>query len=101
MFTKAKLNEHMTKAFNEFLDKNNILFKENTRISPDVVPELTGQFIDIFEDFLDMKQVTIPNSEKDEYKSEDPLDTVANIYGSDYDYLDTQIKETLKRWNLI
>lgn len=101
MPTKDKLNDHMTKAFNEFLDKNNILFKENSKIDPDLIPELTGQIIDIFEDFLDTKQITIPNPERDEYKSEDPLDTVANIYGEDYDYLETQIKETLKRWNLI
>ena len=101
MFIKAKLNDHMTKAFNKFLDENNILFKENTRIDPNNIPELTGQFIDIFEDFLDAKHVTIPNPERDKYKNKDHLDTVANIYGSDYDYLQTQIEETLKRWNLI
>lgn len=101
MSTKTKLNEHMTKAFNDFLDENNILFKENTKVNPNDIPELTGQFIDIFEDFLEEKQITIPNPERNEYKSNDPLDTAAIIYGSDYDYLETKIKETLEHWNLI
>ena len=101
MSTKDKLNDHMAKAFDEFLDKHNILFKENSKVDPDLIPELAGQLIDIFEDFLDTKQVNIHNSEKEEYKTEDPSDTVANIYGTDYYYLETKIKETLENWNLI
>lgn len=59
--------------------------------------EFIGQIIDIFEDFLDEKRVTIENPEQDE----DDEEMAANIYGSDYDRLSDEITDTLKRWNVI
>lgn len=46
-------------------------------IADEDMPEFVGQMIDIFEDFLDEKGVTIEHEECDE-----DIDTT-NIYGSD------------------
>ena len=43
-------------------------------------PELIGNIIDIFEDFLDDKGIIIPNPEKDEDPELD-AESSANIYG--------------------
>lgn len=64
------------------------------------VPELIGQFIDLFEDFLDEKSIVIPNEERDEDKELD-AENSANIYGSDYDTLSDGIEEILTRWGII
>jgi hypothetical protein len=56
-------------------------------------PELIGQLIDIFEDFLDDKGITtddIPNPEREE---EDDCSTI--IYGTDYDVLADKIASVL------
>lgn len=57
--------------------------------------ELLGQIIDIFEDFLDDKGITIPNEDK----ADDP--NAANIYGMDYGRLSNEIEETLVNWGLL
>lgn len=57
------------------------------------MPEFVGQMIDIFEDFLDEKGVTIEHEECDE-----DIDTV-NIYGSDYDKIADSIRATLASWS--
>ena len=64
------------------------------------VPELIGQFIDLFEDFLDEKGVVIPNEERDEDEELD-AENSANIYASDYDTLSDGIEEILTRWEII
>ncbi len=56
--------------------------------------EFVGQVIDIFEDFLDEKHIVLDNDEKAE--DED----AANIYGTDYGYLQQQLEELLRNWNL-
>ena len=65
----------------------------NPFIPAEAVPEFTGQIIDIFEDFLELKGITIPNPERDE----DP-DNTAIIYGSDYGMLQDKIEDTLRNW---
>lgn len=57
--------------------------------------EFIGQIIDVFEDFLEEKNIYIPNNEQDDE------DTAACIYGSDYFFLKEKIKETLINWNVI
>ncbi len=52
--------------------------------------EMTGQIIDIFEDFLEKKNIHLSDSE-----------TEANIVGADYDTLKEQIQELLINWNII
>lgn len=67
------------------------------KVAREDVPELIGQFIDVFEDFLDEKEVRIPNDEK----TEDDEEFAANIYGTDYDNLSDNIEAILMRWKLI
>ena len=67
------------------------------KVSIGETPELIGQFIDLFEDFLDEKGVAIPNEER----NEDDEECAANIYGADYDILADGIREILTRWELI
>ena len=71
------------------------------KVAREDVPELIGQFIDLFEDFLDEKGVKIPNDEKIEDATEDEEDCIANIYGTDYGDLSDGIEEILTRWELI
>lgn len=52
--------------------------------------EMTGQIIDIFEDFLEKKNIHLSDSE-----------TEANIVGADYDTLKEQIQELLINWHII
>ena len=72
-----------------------------TKISKDDLPEFTGQIIDIFEDFLDDRNIVLDNPEKEEAikDGEDP-DEIANIYGSDYGELQTAIESTMINWKL-
>lgn len=59
--------------------------------------EFIGQIIDLFEDFLDEKNVKISNSEA----VEDGEENAAIIYGSNYDTLHDQIQGVLENWNII
>lgn len=65
------------------------------------LPELVGQIIDIFEDFLEEKGVNIENVEKEEavMDGEDP-DGICILYGTDYGRLQSAIEETLMLWKL-
>ena len=51
--------------------------------------EFIGRFIDIMEDFLEEKEIQLPNDEKD------GDDDAAIIYGSDYDTLSSKIEDLL------
>ena len=77
-------------------DKN---CKKCTRISNSDLPEFVGQIIDIFEDFLDSHGVIIDNPEREEDPNADP-ESMANIYGTDYDELQDEIEQTLVNWGL-
>ena len=62
--------------------------------------ELIGGIIDIFEDFLDKKGVTLESLEESD---EMELDggTNANIYGSDYDSVSDSLESLLRSWKVI
>ena len=62
--------------------------------------EFIGNIIDIFEDFLDEKGVTLESPERDD---EMELDggTTANIYGSDYDSISDSLEALLRGWKVI
>lgn len=62
--------------------------------------ELIGQLIDIFEDFLDDKGITVQNHERDEDVNLISEES-ANIYGEDYYTLEEKITDTLQKWNII
>ena len=69
--------------------------KEYYPVSQADAPELIGQIIDIFEDFLEERHVVLNNDERDE----DP--DAAIIYGSDYGILQDQLQQTFRFWQLI
>ena len=62
--------------------------------------ELIGGIIDIFEDFLDKKGVTLESLEESD---EMELDggTNANIYGTDYDSISYSLESLLRSWKVI
>ena len=77
--------------------------KEEKKIKEEDIPEVIGEIIDTFEDFLDKKGVKIPKTEEDTEdaeRDEIDLDTV-NIFGSDYDTLSNKITILLKSWGII
>lgn len=61
--------------------------------------EFIGCIIDIFEDFLDEKGVTLEQPERDDEMELDG--TTANIYGSDYDSISDSLEALLRRWEVI
>ena len=65
----------------------------NQPIKANDVPELTGQIIDIFEDFLASKNVCLHEGESEH--------SIAVINGSDYDLLNEQITALLQNWDII
>ena len=86
-------------GFIEFLRLVNIQEKETTRSHTDTM-ELIGSIIDIFDDFLEDRDVRIPTSDREMRESGDwdvnfPGENHARIYGSDYDELAIDIAETL------
>ena len=58
--------------------------------------ELIGQIVDIFEDFLEDRNVEIPNEERNK-----DTDNPAIIYGSDYGQLQEELLELLKGWKIV
>ncbi len=71
------------------------------KVKSENLPELVGQLIDIFEDFLAEKGVEIENPEKAEVVAdgEDP-ESICILYGTDYGVLQSAIEETLVNWKL-
>lgn len=74
----------------------------NVPIKSEDTPELIGQIIDIFEDFLSEHNVTLDNPEIAEAIAQgaSPEET-AVIYDSDYDQLQEALETTLRNWSLI
>lgn len=71
-------------------------------ITPENQPEFIGQIIDIFEDFLTEKGVTLNNPEIQEAidEGEDPED-LAIISGSDYNSLQDSLTAMLTEWHVL
>lgn len=57
--------------------------------------ELFGQIIDVFEDFLDEKNITFENDERKD------TEDAAIIFGTDYDAIVQKLEGILEAWNLI
>lgn len=62
--------------------------------------ELIGGIIDIFEDFLDKKGVTLEPPKKS-YEMELDGSMNANIYGTDYDSISDSLESLLRNWKVI
>lgn len=71
-------------------------------ITPENQPEFIGQIIDIFEDFLTEKGVTLNNPEIQEAidEGEDPKG-LAIIFGSDYSSLQDSLTTMLTEWHVL
>lgn len=71
-------------------------------ITPENQPEFIGQIIDIFEDFLTEKGVTLNNPEIQEAidEGEDPK-ALAIIFGSDYGSLQDSLTAMLTEWHVL
>lgn len=57
--------------------------------------EMIGSFIDIFEDFLEERGITLPNNERDQDEN------AAVIYGTDYGMLEQQVESLLINLNVL
>lgn len=63
--------------------------------------EFIGAIIDVFEDFLEEKGITLDNPEICEaVEYGDDPETLAIIYGSDYDLISGQIERILDAWKI-
>jgi len=67
-------------------------------IKPEDRPEFIGEIIDIFEDFLEERGITINNPEKHEDGDDE---NAAIIYGSDYGELQTQLEGLMAGWGIL
>lgn len=67
-------------------------------IPADSQPEFFGQLIDCFDDFLQEQDVRLPRSVKELEEGEED-NCNARIYGSDYDDLNSSIKQTIRSWS--
>lgn len=90
---------NFTEALEKFKKNVNDQSVRTIPVSSDDVPELVGQIIDIFEDFLDERGIILDNPERDEDEDLDP-EEAANIFGTDYGELQDAIEETLANWGL-
>lgn len=72
----------------------------NITLTEETLPEFIASIIERFESFLDDKHIVLKNDEKAdaELDGEDP-DEIANIYGSDYGALQTDLEDILEAWN--
>lgn len=63
--------------------------------------EFVGQIIDIVDDFLEARNVSLPVSEKAKEEDGIALNNSAVICGSDYDELADKFKGLLKSWAIV
>lgn len=77
-------------------------FLKNSLLGEAQRGEFIGQIIDIFEDFLDKRKISLSNDEKEEavYDGAD-LTSVANIYGTDYGDLQTELESMMRNWHIL
>ena len=65
-------------------------------------PEFLGQIMDVFEDFLEERGISLKNEEKGELSSAgEDSEQEAIIYGTDYDQLQVRIELLLESWGLV
>ena len=74
---------------------------DTTKVKNEDLPELVGELIEIFEDFLAEKGIEIENHEKQEAiaAGEDP-ESICILYGTDYGEIQSLVEETLINWKL-
>lgn len=76
--------------------------RQPSKLNLDTQQEFIGEIIEHFENFLDMKGIELDNPEKQEaIDTGEEEDSIANIYGTDYGWLQSDIEGSLKNWGLI
>lgn len=72
------------------------------RIRREELTAFTSQILDIFEDFLESRNINIDNSDKQDaiLSGQDP-ETICILYGTDYGELASGIEDVLYNWDLI
>ena len=75
-------------------DLNEYDKKKENRLNKSTKAEFVSQVIEIFESFLDDRNIVLDN-----YEKEDDEDA-ANIYGSDYGELQTGLEDLIDRWGI-
>lgn len=72
----------------------------NISVKDDDRAEFIGQIIDMFEDFLTDRGVELDNMDKqDALENGEDADTLAVIYGEDYDELQDGLECIFEHWN--
>lgn len=108
-------NEIRIRLTDQELDALNKLAKEHHTTKSDILrsvlspklnldtqQEFICEIVEHFENFLDMKGIELDNPEKQEaIDAGEDEESVANIYGTDYGWLQSDIEGSLKSWGLI
>lgn len=75
------------------------------QIKEEDLPEFFGQLMDKVDDFLEERGVVLPQSVKEmddsgeSYKDTDDPGCRPVLYGTDYDILETRLREVVERWS--
>lgn len=74
-----------------------------SKLNRDTLGEFVCEIIEHFEDFLDMKGIKLENPEKQEAIDAGVSDeeSICNVYGTDYGWLQSEIESSVKYWELI
>lgn len=108
-------NEIRIRLTDQELDSMNRLAKErhitksdilrsvlSSKLNLDTQQEFICEIIEHFENFLAMKGIELDNPEKKEaVDAGEDEESIANIYGTDYGWLQSDIEGSLKSWGLI
>lgn len=94
--SEDKITNDSTPTFVKMLSNR----KDANKIEENDITEFIGQIIDIFEDFLNDKNVILNDSKQNENENFKTSNHV-NICGTDYDILQKHIKDTLHNWKII
>lgn len=92
----AKVERISFKCYNIIVIKKEKEKKEmkEIRITQEEEAEFIGQVVDVFEDFLESKGISIENKERD-----DNEEIAAIIYGADYDAIADGISSIVETWS--
>ena len=72
------------------------------KLTQDNMQEFICDIIEMFEDFLNEKGITIENPEKQEaINNGKDAESLANIYGTDYGWLQSECEELIDYWKLL
>lgn len=105
---RIRLTDQELGALNELAKEHHMTKSDILRsvLSPklnlDTQQEFICEIIEHFENFLDMKGIELDNPEKQEaVDAGEEEDSICNIYGTDYGWLQSDIEGSLKSWGLI